>query len=130
MATALRTAAFFLLFAAAASAQEGVPTGVSVGTALHTLAGVDLDGKPVKLQNYYGEGTMVLSFWSVHCTDCIRELDDLRSLRREFPAEQVSIVAVVPSDFVRVSGPEATTDAGASRNRKTGASVSVRRRSR
>jgi thiol-disulfide isomerase/thioredoxin len=58
------------------------------------LAGVDLEGNPVDLGSYLGEATLVLSFWSIHCSDCIRELDDLRSIRREFPPEDVTVIAV------------------------------------
>jgi peroxiredoxin len=94
MATALRTAAFLLLLGTAAVAQDVVPAGVTVGNALPALTGVDLQDQPVSLAKLYGAGTIVLSFWSIHCSDCIRELDDLRSIRREFPPEQVTVVAV------------------------------------
>lgn len=94
MGIALRTALLVLLLGSAAGSQDAVPTGVEVGGALPALSGVDLHDKPVSLSTYYGQGTIVLSFWSIHCTDCIRELDDLRSIRREFPSEQVTVVAV------------------------------------
>lgn len=103
MSTVLRAAALLLALATLAGAQEAVPSGVQVGTGLPVLAGVNLEGKAVKLESYYGAGTVVLSFWSVHCADCIRELDDLRSLRREFPADQVSIVAVNTDSGLPVS---------------------------
>jgi len=74
-------------------AQE-VPTGLRAGDPLPALAGVDLAGKPVQLSEWIGRGTVVLSFWSIHCTDCIRELDDLRSIRQEFPVDEVTVVAI------------------------------------
>ncbi|GAB4266523.1 MAG: hypothetical protein Kow0092_19480 [Deferrisomatales bacterium] len=83
-----------LLSALPALAQEAAPQGLSAGTRMPPLAGVGLDGEPVSLERYLGRGTLVLSFWSIHCVDCIRELDDLRSIRREFPRGDVTVVAV------------------------------------
>ncbi|MBI5014055.1 MAG: TlpA family protein disulfide reductase [Deltaproteobacteria bacterium] len=94
MRTAVCALAAVLLVAASAVAQDAVPTGVQVGATLPAMEGVDLRGQPVSLPRPSGAGTVVLSFWSIHCADCIRELDDLRSIRREFAPEQVTIVAV------------------------------------
>ncbi|GAB4249897.1 MULTISPECIES: peroxiredoxin family protein [Deferrisoma] len=83
-----------LLLASAAPAQEDLPAAVRVGDRLPPLSGVDLAGNPVTLKEITGPGAVVLSFWSVHCRDCVRELDDLRAIRREFPAEDLTVVAV------------------------------------
>ena len=89
-----RALSFILLLAGAAQGQEGLPTDIQVGERLPPLSGVDLDGEPVSLSGYLGDETLVLSFWSVHCADCVRELDDLQSIRRDFPSENLTVVAV------------------------------------
>ncbi|MBE0616506.1 MAG: TlpA family protein disulfide reductase, partial [Proteobacteria bacterium] len=94
MVPLVRAALLTLVLSAAGWAQEVVPSGIRTGEPLPALTGVDLEGNPVALSSFLGRGSVVLSFWSVHCTDCIRELDDLRSIRREFPPEEVAVVAV------------------------------------
>ncbi len=85
----------FLMTALSAPAQqEGPPGGLRPGDALPELTGVDLEGRPAGLGTLLGTRTLVLSFWSVYCTDCIRELDDLRAVRREFGPDEVAVVAV------------------------------------
>ena len=94
MGTAMRAFFVVLLLGSVAAGQELVPTGVEVGTTLPNLAGVDVKDNPYELSSVLGKGTLVLSFWSIHCTDCIRELDDLRAIRKEFPPEEVTLIAV------------------------------------
>jgi len=48
-----------------------------------------------------------LSFWSIHCRDCIRELDDLRSIRKEFASDEVTLVAVNADSGIPVARVEA-----------------------
>lgn len=92
-----------LLLAGGSGAQDELPPGARVGTQLPPLAGIDLEGRPSDLRGVLGRSTVVLSFWSIHCRDCIRELDDLRSIRREFPADQVVVVAVNTDSGLPVS---------------------------
>jgi peroxiredoxin len=94
MAALIRGIALALLLATAAAAQEVSPAGIRTGESLPAIAGIDLNRNPVELTQFLGRGSVVLAFWSVHCVDCIRELDDLRSIRREFPPEEVTVVAV------------------------------------
>lgn len=94
MAALIRALALSLLCAAAAPAQEVSPAGIRAGAPLPGIAGIDLERNPVELSRFLGRGSVVLAFWSVHCASCIRELDDLRSIRREFPPEDVTVVAV------------------------------------
>lgn len=94
MASLSRALLLALLLPALAAAQEAAPSGVQTGTPLPPLSGVDLQGNPVSLADHLGRATLVLSFWSIHCGDCIRELDDLRSIRRDFPPGEVTVVAV------------------------------------
>ncbi|GEM_PF-1182504 len=83
-----------LLVACPALAREVPPARLRVGDVLPPLAGVDLAGRPVTLKDLAGDGAVVLSFWSVHCRDCVRELDDLRLVGREFQGEDLTLVAV------------------------------------
>jgi len=83
-----------LLCAAAAGAQEVSPARIEAGQSLPALSGVDLEGAPLQLEASPEGPILVLSFWSIHCGDCIRELDDLRAIRREFPSDDVTVVAV------------------------------------
>ncbi len=85
---------WLVLFAAVALAQEDLPTNVQVGSPLPDVMGVDLIGDVTDLNAVIGEKTVVFAFWSIYCSDCIRELDDLRSIRAEFPIEEVEVVAV------------------------------------
>ena len=94
MRTCIRIACALLLAAAGVSAQDLAPVGVQPGSPLPPLSGVDLEGTPVDLGALLGRTTVVLSFWSIHCIDCIRELDDLRAIVREFPPRDVTVVAV------------------------------------
>jgi peroxiredoxin len=94
MATLRRTLVLLLLFGATAWGQGVTPRGIETGGPIPALSGVDLEGNPVSLASYLGQATVVLSLWSIHCSDCIRELDDMKSIRREFPAEDVTVVAV------------------------------------
>ncbi len=92
-----------LALAGGSPAQDDLPPGARVGTQLPPLAGVDLEGRPADLRGVLGRSTVVLSFWSIHCRDCIRELDDLKSIRREFPADQIVVVAVNTDSGLPVS---------------------------
>ncbi len=83
-----------VLAALSAPAREGPRGGLRPGDPLPPLAGVDLEGRPADLGALVGARTLVLSFWSVYCTDCIRELDDLRAIRRRFGPDEVAVVAV------------------------------------
>jgi thiol-disulfide isomerase/thioredoxin len=94
MGTVTRVACALLLAAGLSAAQDLAPVGVQVGNRLPPLGGVSLDGAPVELGPLLGAQTVVLSFWSIHCIDCIRELDDLRAIGREFQPADVSVVAV------------------------------------
>ncbi len=94
MGTVIRAACAVLLAVGLAAAQDLAPVGVSAGSRLPPLSGVSLDGSPLDLGPLLGRNTVVLSFWSVHCIDCIRELDDLRAIGREFPPDDVTVVAV------------------------------------
>ncbi len=85
--------ALTLVFAGGSWADE-IPSGATEGTKLPILEGIDLSEKPMDLSAIMGKKTVVLSFWSIYCSDCIRELDDLRSIRAEFPIEEVEVVAV------------------------------------
>jgi len=82
------------LMASVAAAQQAAPVGVQPGERLPPLNGVGLDGTPLDLGSLLGRTAVVLSLWSIHCTDCIRELDDLRAVVREFPRDEVTVVAV------------------------------------
>lgn len=73
---------------------EDAPSGITIGGRLPVLKGTDLSERPADLSRSVGVKTMVISFWSIYCSDCVRELDDLRSMRGEFPVEEVEIVAV------------------------------------
>ncbi|TLN15307.1 TlpA family protein disulfide reductase, partial [bacterium] len=75
-------------------AQGDLPTGVQNDQPFPLIKGVDLSGEPVNLERVLGKKTVVLSFWSIYCTDCVKELDDLRILRREFPEDDLEVVAV------------------------------------
>ena len=94
MGTVIRAACALLLAVGLAAAQELAPVGVQAGSRLPPLSGVSLDGSPLDLGPLLGRTTVVLSFWSIHCIDCIRELDDLRAIGREFPPDDVTVVAV------------------------------------
>jgi thiol-disulfide isomerase/thioredoxin len=80
--------------AVCAFAQEELPARVRMDQTLPRLAGLDLAGNPVNLDGIVGKKTVVLSFWSIYCSDCVRELDDLRAIREEYPSEEVEVVAV------------------------------------
>ncbi len=90
----LGAVAALLVFAVAAGAAQRVPPGLRVGSRVPDVRGVDLRGDPVALSDLAGGRTTVLAFWSIYCTDCVRELDDLKAIRREFPADEVTVVAV------------------------------------
>ncbi|HSH68509.1 MAG TPA: TlpA disulfide reductase family protein [Deferrisomatales bacterium] len=94
MRAMIRAGCVVLLMAGLAAAQDLAPVGVAAGSRLPPLSGVSLDGSPVDLGPLLGRNTVVLSFWSIHCIDCIRELDDLRAIGREFPPDDVTVVAV------------------------------------
>jgi thiol-disulfide isomerase/thioredoxin len=85
---------WLVLLAAIAFAQEDMPLNVQVASPLPVVTGVDLSGNDVDLASVVGGKTVVLSFWSIYCSDCIRELDDLRAIRAEFPTEEVEVVAI------------------------------------
>ncbi|PLX41489.1 MAG: hypothetical protein C0608_05590 [Deltaproteobacteria bacterium] len=82
------------LCAGLAAAQDDLPTGVAIDSPLPKVSGVDLTGERVNLDDVMGKKTLVLSFWSIYCSDCVMELDDLRSIRAEFPVDEVEVVAV------------------------------------
>jgi thiol-disulfide isomerase/thioredoxin len=92
-----------LLCGSAAGAQEVSPARIEAGQSLPALSGVDLEGSPLQLEASPEGPILVLSFWSIHCGDCIRELDDLRAIRREFPADDVRVVAVNTDSGLPVS---------------------------
>ncbi|MHB8765447.1 MAG: TlpA family protein disulfide reductase [Deferrisomatales bacterium] len=92
-----------LCLLAATPGRGELPPALRVGTSLPPLAGLDLEGNPADLGDLLGRTTVVLSFWSVHCLDCVRELDDLRTIQREFPADQVTVVAVNTDSGLPVS---------------------------
>jgi len=82
------------LWAGLAAAQDDLPTGVAIDSPLPKVGGVNLSGESVTLDDVMGKKTLVLSFWSIYCSDCVMELDDLRSIRAEFPVDEVEVVAV------------------------------------
>lgn len=94
MRRAFLLSAFVLFLCSAAFSQNLGPVGLRVGAKLPILSGVDLEGRPTDLSPQFGKGLIVLSFWSVNCTDCIRELDDLKAIRREFPPNEIAVVAI------------------------------------
>jgi len=91
---AVLPALVLLLFSTAHSQNLTPPVGIRVGGKLPMLSGVDLDANPINLESFSDKKIVVLSFWSVNCTDCIRELDDLKAIRREFPPDDITVVAV------------------------------------
>jgi thiol-disulfide isomerase/thioredoxin len=90
---ALALAALCFVAPVAFAVDDG-PSGARVGSELPAISGVDLSEKPVDLKSLIGRKTIVLSFWSIYCSDCVREMDDLRSIRAEFPVEEVEVVAI------------------------------------
>lgn len=61
-----------------------------------TLAPFDLaalDGDRLRLEDYRGR-VVILNFWASWCVPCRREMPELDSLRREFPADRVELVAI------------------------------------
>lgn len=95
--------ALLLLCAPLARGEEDIPTGARVGTPITSIAGVDLSEQPIDIKDLIGRKTIVLTFWSIYCSDCVRELDDLRSIRAEFPVEEVEVVAVNTDSTLPVS---------------------------
>ncbi|TAL16044.1 TlpA family protein disulfide reductase [bacterium] len=92
-----------LLTGFVASAQDDLPTGVQIDQPIPAISGVDLAGNAVDVASFTGKRTVVLSFWSIYCTDCVKELDDLRVISTEFPEDEVAIIAVNTDSSVPLS---------------------------
>lgn len=105
--TLLRPLALVLLcaalFAPLSARAADVPRGIAIGSALPHVVGVDLSEQSVDVNRFLGAKTLVISFWSIYCSDCVRELDDLRAMRSEFSSEDVEIIAVNTDSAIPVA---------------------------
>jgi peroxiredoxin len=63
----------------------------------------DLDGQPVKLENFHGRPTLLL-FWNPGCGFCIRMLDALKAWEREAADVQLLVVSRGSVDANRALG--------------------------
>lgn len=101
-ARALLLALALLLLPLAGWSQD-TPAEIEVGKPLPAVTGTDLLENRLELTPLLGRRPVVLSFWSIYCGDCVRELDDLRVMRAEVAQEEIDIIAVNTDSSIPVA---------------------------
>jgi peroxiredoxin len=80
-----------LLFLAACLPEGSAPP--RAGDALPALTAQSLDGEPVSLESYRGEGVL-LNLWATWCPPCRAEMPYFQELSREFGPRGLRVVGV------------------------------------
>jgi len=75
----LTVTALLLLSPAVESAAQ-----VKIGERMPAITGRNLVGKTVDVDSYYGEGVVILAFWSMYCKPCVAEISSLIELQNRY----------------------------------------------
>ena len=54
----------------------------------------DLNGKEISIQNEIGDGPVIITFWAIWCTSCIKELTALNKVLSPYFEKGLKIIAV------------------------------------
>ena len=95
-------AIFILLFAISAFLAMKVWNGLDAGQPAPSFSGHDLNGNPLRLEDYQGKPVM-LTFWSPDCGACREELPTLQAIASDPNADitLLTIVSKVPAAEVQ-----------------------------
>jgi peroxiredoxin len=80
---------FFLLFVFPASVLPQEKTTTAPNFILK-----DLDGKKVELKELLGNGPILVSFWATSCKPCIKELNELQKVYKNYKEKGFEILAI------------------------------------
>jgi cytochrome c biogenesis protein CcmG, thiol:disulfide interchange protein DsbE len=67
---------------------------VGAGSPAHPFAIADLAGKPYDLSPVLGKNAIVISFWSIYCDSCVKEMLALQRLEDKYKGKDLTILAV------------------------------------
>ena len=62
---------------------------------LPSLTLTDLDGKRHKIEEFTGEGPLLINFWATYCNPCLAEMPFLQSLQG---SAEISSLLLQPAD--------------------------------
>ena len=54
----------------------------------------DLNNKEINLKNFLGKKVILISFWTVYCSSCVKEFSELKNLHREFSKKGLEILSI------------------------------------
>ena len=54
----------------------------------------DLNNKEIGLKNFLGKKVILISFWTVYCSFCIKEFPELKTLHQEFSKKGLKILSI------------------------------------
>jgi len=86
------------------AAPDQGPSAMKAGVPATDFAARDIDGKTVKLSDYFGKQAVLLDFWSTFCEPCLAEMPHLRALYDKYRAQGFVVLAI------SMDGPETVAD--------------------
>lgn len=69
------------------------PALLSLGTTGNQSPYTDLEGNPVSLSDFVGK-TLVVKSWASWCPACVRELQELSTMSRQYESKGVKVIAI------------------------------------
>lgn len=73
-------------------------TTLKIGDALPPLKCADLEGKPLEINDMYGEKGTLVVFWATWCGACMHDLPHEASLARFYKAKGLNVIGVNADD--------------------------------
>jgi thiol-disulfide isomerase/thioredoxin len=83
----------------ATTSRTGAPVGPVVGNPAPEIAGKDLDGKPLSLQEFRGKVVM-LSFWAGWCKPCLHLIPHEQEVQKRFEGKPFVLLGVNKDDTI------------------------------
>jgi peroxiredoxin len=88
-------AAFAAVYSGSAEAKP-----LAVGTPLPEFTATDMEGKKIDSAQFAGK-VLMLDFWSIYCSSCIKEMPHLVDLYNKYNAQGLEVVGVDLDPFPR-----------------------------
>jgi peroxiredoxin len=73
--------------------QERLPRP-SIGDPARDFTYPGLDGRPVRLSDYYGKKVVFVNIWATWCTECKKELPTVQAMYEKFRGDNFEVLAV------------------------------------